>query len=81
MERFHNGGGISKQGKIQDLSNIQEIGQFDLVVNCTGLGAKDLIPGETDLHPIRGQVKRVKAPWMYQVILDDDDDGNYIIPK
>lgn len=70
-----------KREKINDLVDIDRLGHFDLYVNCTGLGAKELIPGETDLHPIRGQVNRVKAPWMYQVVLDDDDDGNYIIPK
>lgn len=81
LERFKNAGGVSKQGKVTDIVELERLGQFDVVVNCTGLGARELIADETDLHPIRGQVNRVKAPWMYQVILDDDDDGNYIIPK
>lgn len=73
-------GGVVQKGRVDQLSG-ELVGQFDVVVNCTGLGARDLVDGETDLHPIRGQVNRVKAPWMYQVILDDDDDGNYVIPK
>lgn len=80
LQRFKNAGGVVRQGKIQSL-NDKEVKEFDLVVNCTGLGARELIVGESDLQPIRGQVNRVQAPWMYQVILDDDDDGNYIIPK
>lgn len=78
QRRFMNAGGVVKQGKI---SPGDELAAFDLVVNCTGLGARELVPGEVDLHPIRGQVNRVKAPWMYQVVLDDDDVGNYVIPK
>lgn len=49
-------------------------------MNCTGLGARELVH-DSDVKPVRGQVMRVKAPWMYQVTLDDSDDGNYIIPK
>lgn len=81
MRRFKNAGGIVKQAKIDKLSSVGELGEFDVIVNCTGLGAKELIAGELDVHPIRGQVNRVSAPWLYQVILDDDDDGNYLIPK
>lgn len=81
MRRFKNTGGIVKQAKIDKLSSISEFGEFDVIVNCTGLGARELIAGELDIHPIRGQVNRVSAPWLYQVILDDDDDGNYVIPK
>lgn len=68
------------QGKVNDMMD-KECEGYDIIVNCTGLGAKEMVSGETDLHPIRGQVNRVSAPWMYQVILDDDDDGRYIIPK
>lgn len=81
LHRFKNAGGVVRQGKIDRLSGGGELQKFDVVVNCTGLGARDLIAEEADLHPIRGQVNRVQAPWMYQVILDDDDDGNYVIPK
>lgn len=80
LRRFESCGGIVKQQKVTDLLS-DEWKEFDLIVNCTGLGAKEIITEETDLHPIRGQVSRVKAPWMYQVILDDDDVGNYVIPK
>lgn len=62
---------------IDDLLNNSSI---DLIVNCTGLGARHLVKDD-NVTPIRGQVARVKAPWMYQVILDDSEDGNYIIPK
>lgn len=80
QRRFERAGGIVRRRKIDGWGDESARG-FDVAVNCTGLGARDLIAEESDLHPIRGQVSRVKAPWMYQVILDDDDDGNYVIPK
>lgn len=58
----------------------EELQTFDLIINCSGLGAQQLTCDGT-LVPIRGQVMRVKAPWIFDVIMDDSDDGNYIIPK
>ncbi|XP_058117221.1 D-amino-acid oxidase-like [Anopheles ziemanni] len=54
--------------------------KVDLIVNCSGLGSLELAKDDAML-PIRGQVARVSAPWIYEVILDDSDDGNYIIPN
>lgn len=83
LRRFENAGGLVEQSRERlTVSGLSEKSrEYDVVVNCTGLGARDLVPGEVDVHPIRGQVNRVRAPWMYQVVLDDDDDGNYVIPK
>lgn len=66
-------------GKIQQkfIKSFDESSMFDLVINCTGLGAQELIK-DTEMKPIRGQVMRVKAPWLYHVVQSDD---NYIIPK
>ena len=38
-------------------------------------------PKDDSMAPLRGQVMRVKAPWIKEVIMDDLDDGNYIISK
>jgi D-amino-acid oxidase len=62
------------------IENFEELSNFDIVVNCTGLGSLDLTK-DTKMHPIRGQIIRVNAPWAYTVFSDDSDDGNYIIPK
>ena len=47
-------------GKIlkKNISSFDEVGYFDVVVNCTGFGAKKLF-GDLDLVPIRGQVFKV----------------------
>lgn len=82
LRRFKNAGGIVRHQKINSFREIGGLGvEFDMVVNCTGLGAAALVVDERDLYPVRGQVTRVKAPWLYQVVLDDNDDGNYVIPK
>ncbi|XP_022250332.1 D-aspartate oxidase-like [Limulus polyphemus] len=51
-------------------------GQFDVVVNCTGLGSKTLF-GDKFLIPVRGQVIKVSAPWIKHFYYADD---TYIIP-
>lgn len=82
QRRFEGAGGTVRRQRAKiDSFGCDELAEFDVAVNCTGLGARDLVAGEVDLHAIRGQVNRVQAKWMYQVILDDDDVGNYVIPK
>lgn len=64
------------------IESFDELHMFDLVINCAGLGAKVLVKDDVALIPIRGQVMRVKAPWVKEAtVIDDSDDGNYIIPK
>jgi D-amino-acid oxidase len=77
MKRFLKAGGRFEQKKVVSLD---EFDDYDLIVNCTGLCSKNLT-NDTQLQPIRGQVARVKAPWIYEAVLHEDDDGNYIIPN
>jgi len=51
---------------------------FDVVVNCTGIGARLL--AEDDLvRPIRGQVMRVHAPWIKYCVFADDPFGYVLV--
>ncbi len=54
----------------------------DLVINCAGLGARELVP-DPQLLPIRGQIVRVAQVGLERFILDnsDDDATTYIIPR
>ena len=54
----------------------------DVVVNCTGLGSRELF-GDQDIHAARGQVVRVRNPGVRQVTLDDDGPAKvaYIVPR
>uniref|UniRef100_A0A1A9UUS3 FAD dependent oxidoreductase domain-containing protein n=1 Tax=Glossina austeni TaxID=7395 RepID=A0A1A9UUS3_GLOAU len=80
MKRFQSQGGRILKQKIENIYKFIEIADYDVVINCVGLGALNILNDKT-MYPIRGQVSRVKAPWMYYVLLDDSDDGNYIIPN
>lgn len=74
---------LKSGGKIvrKRIESFDELHMFDLVINCAGLGAKVFVKDDIELYPIRGQVIRVKAPWVKEAVIDDSDDGNYIIPK
>ena len=69
-----------RQAKIDSLEAFmaESASSFDVVVNCTGLGAGKLLGKEDDVYPIRGQVLRVKAPWMNNVVFWG---SSYIIPN
>lgn len=80
MKRFEKHGAKIVQQKIESLQKFSEDNEYEVVINCTGLGSQQAI-GDATMYPVRGQVSRVKAPWLYYVLLDESDDGNYIIPK
>ena len=52
-KQFQAGGGELVVRKIYDL---QELSGFDVIVNCTGLGANQLV-GDSAVQPLRGQVR------------------------
>ncbi|TRY62045.1 hypothetical protein TCAL_11069, partial [Tigriopus californicus] len=70
------GGKVILGVKVSDLTKVGQ--NYDLVINCTGVWAGE-VAKDAKVAPVRGQVMRVRAPWIYRVILDDRDDGNYII--
>ncbi|XP_022116368.2 D-aspartate oxidase [Pieris rapae] len=69
----------AKGGKIitRKVESFSSLPKYDLVFNCTGMGAKYLC-NDYDLVPIRGQVFKVKAPWLKTAFYGDYD--AYIIP-
>ncbi|XP_046831425.1 D-aspartate oxidase isoform X2 [Vespa crabro] len=48
--------------------------------NYVGLGARELVNDDT-VTAVRGQVTRVKAPWVLHCFVVDDDNCNYVIPN
>jgi D-amino-acid oxidase len=69
-----------RQEKVDSLERflVTEGTAYNVVVNCTGLGAGRLLGKPDDVYPIRGQVLRVKAPWMNSVVFWGT---SYIIPN
>uniref|UniRef100_K1P0Z7 D-aspartate oxidase n=1 Tax=Magallana gigas TaxID=29159 RepID=K1P0Z7_MAGGI len=45
-------------GFILSQTKVELVGQYDLVVNCTGIGSRSLF-GDTSIFPVRGQLLRV----------------------
>lgn len=77
MERFKCKGGIMVTQKISALNQLTVIN--DLVVNCTGIGSRYLHDVQDQrIHSLRGQVARIRAPWIRHAILAG---LNYIIPN
>ncbi|XP_045467897.1 D-aspartate oxidase-like [Harmonia axyridis] len=51
---------------------------FDVVVNCTGIGAKTLCEDKA-LFPLRGQVSVMRAPWIEEFVFGEWD--TYVVPS
>lgn len=67
-------------GKIvsQHINNFRDLSaKYDVVVNCAGLGAKYLC-SDNQLVPVRGQVMKVKAPWLKAAFFGEED--TFVIP-
>lgn len=73
-------GGTAETRRLTSLADAAALAP--LVVNCTGLGARTLVPDER-VYPIRGQVVRVENPGLDRWTLDEEHpDGKiYIIPR
>ncbi|CAG0908710.1 unnamed protein product, partial [Cyprideis torosa] len=57
---------------------------IDAIVNCAGLGARDIV-NDRNLVPIRGQLVKVTAPWIQKALLldeypDQPQRCTYVIP-
>lgn len=72
-------GGASEAGRVERLD---EIAGYDVVVNATGLAARDLV-GDATLFPIRGQVVRVENPGHVRCMMDEEGPHGlaYVIPR
>ncbi|KAF4525249.1 hypothetical protein B566_EDAN014552 [Ephemera danica] len=85
-QRFQAAGGRVEKRTILNLSDAAK--DFDVLVNCTGLGSR-ILCNDIKTNPIRGQVIKsgpktlketyVRAPWIKQFYMNDYD--GYIIPN
>jgi D-amino-acid oxidase len=79
LQRFHAAGGRLERRAIADLS--EAIAPGRTVVNCTGLGARELCR-DADLHAVRGQVLRLpKVPLRRALIDDTGERPCYVLPR
>jgi D-amino-acid oxidase len=78
--RFRKAGGeIHANVRVEKLEDADT--QFDLVLNCAGIGARDLVQ-DADLEPHRGQVAIVpRIEGLSTAIVCDDEPLMYAIPR
>jgi D-amino-acid oxidase len=80
QERFRELGGRLVQREVRALDEAWR--ESAVVVNCTGLGARELV-GDDTLFPIRGEVLRVAPPPVSRFLFDESEERGiaYIIPR
>ncbi len=68
--------------KQSELKSLHEIDDADIVVNCTGLGARSVI-GDTLVRPVRGQVVVMAETGIDEFVKDESQPGvaTYIYPR
>ena len=80
MDEYNRLGGKITQKTVKSLDEAQA--DHNIVINCTGLGARELC-NDNELYPIRGQVVKVK-PTGFDLVICDDDGPNgllYVVPR
>ncbi len=77
LERFLAGGGRYGQRTVGSLAEASS--NSEVVVNCTGLGSRTVVPDD-EMTPIRGQIVRVANPGLTRFVLDEES-MTYIVPR
>lgn len=70
VELFRTGGGTVRVVRIASLDEVLEDGWSELVVNCTGLAARELA-ADLSVYPVRGQIVRVSNPGLSMSMRDE----------
>jgi D-amino-acid oxidase len=78
-DRVTTSGGFITNG--MHFNELEEIDPgFDLIINCAGIGARELVP-DSDLEPHRGQVAIVQKFDLPYAVVCDDPPLMYAIPR
>ncbi|WTJ86191.1 FAD-binding oxidoreductase [Streptomyces sp. NBC_01538] len=82
-ERFLTAGGVVEERSVKDLAEAFASDAVDVVVNCTGLGARDLVP-DPAVRPVRGQLVVVENPGIttwFTAVGHTDAKTTYFFPQ
>lgn len=80
QRRFRDAGGQLKHKAVEDLYDLTR--EADIIVNCAGLGARELCRDET-VYPIRGQIVKIEKASSARSMVDSMDKGRlaYVIQR
>jgi D-amino-acid oxidase len=76
MAQFKELGGSVEQREIRSIGDVVSVRNF--IVNCTGLGARELVRDES-MYPIRGQVVRVRPNGFDRIITDSEGPNSPVV--
>ena len=82
VELFGSAGGPLRIARVASLDEVLDDGWSELVVNCTGLAARELAD-DPSVYPVRGQIVRVTNPGLTMSIRDEQHPAGraYIHPR
>ena len=72
------GGSIARATRLNDFDELDR--RYDLIVNCAGIGARELVP-DPEMEPHRGQVAIVRKLDLPYAVVCDDPPLMYAIPR
>ncbi|KAL3873312.1 hypothetical protein ACJMK2_036446 [Sinanodonta woodiana] len=75
MKRFKERGGKVQQRKLSSLTELS--GQYEIVVNCPGVQARQLV-GDKSVESVRGQIIRVRAPWLKTFLTVTNENPDFL---
>lgn len=67
-------GATLKKQKVTSFASLLQ--EYDVVINCTGLGARELVPDQS-LTPILGHAIALHAPWVKHFTFLEDTSNSY----
>ena len=74
----HAGGSVTRGVRLEQLAEVDDA--FDVIINCSGIGAGDLVP-DPAMEPHRGQVAIVAKLDLPYAVVCDDPPLMYAIPR
>lgn len=79
VDMFKSLGGNIIQEEVKD---INEAGDYKIVINCTGLGSRQLFNDEK-VYPVRGQMVKIKNTKFNEVVVDSSgpNDLSLVVPR
>ena len=79
MTQLKTNGGIVIQKKLKSLQELD--GAYDVIVNCSGLGSRELV-NDHEVYPVRGQAVLLNAPWVkHSITVEIGDQVTYLYPR